>query len=378
MVVADVNADGRDDIVFFTKDGEIYVYDASARSLLSGWPVDIGNNLWSEEPVDYPPRLVVGNIHPSEGNEVIISDLAGYIHAFDSTGSEIVGWPRQLSMSNAQYLAILADIDADGFDEVIASRGWDWDDDGGLYLLEGDGSNVVGDWPKLSDDNFQVQSTNPVITDIDADGELEIGAYVSLSETSGKSPDYGFFFYNADGSVVNERLMQEHYRDEADGGIGYGYYNSNLLSADADGDGKIDLVAISGSQPAGIHHLYYFNSKIAPGSIEWNGYYGDMGNNLRFLRSILPAPSLVNPKEGDLTRRIVMVVWEPLENAVTYELEVSRYEDFHNVYYTKKEITKLYHLPKRLFYRGRWYWRIRGIDAKGKNGVWSSSYFIVK
>jgi len=89
----------------------------------------------------------------------------------------------------------------------------------------------------------------------------------------------------------------------------------------------------------------------------------------------IPAPTLLRPINGTSTRRIVTFVWKGVEGAATYELQVSRYKDFRDIFYMN-ETENRYHRPQKLFRKGRWHWRVRAI-AEGNKGEWGSSYFIV-
>ena len=118
--LADIDGDGRLEVVIGTSMGFIYVLDPANGNALEGWPIQMG---------DVQGSVAVGDIDADGKLELIAGDARGSIAAFRNTGEEL--WERHLG-SSIGVGATLADIDSDGDLEVLLGTF-----DGRVYALNG-------------------------------------------------------------------------------------------------------------------------------------------------------------------------------------------------------------------------------------------------
>jgi len=82
------------------------------------------------------------------------------------------------------------------------------------------------------------------------------------------------------------------------------------------------------------------------------------------LRPSIKYPTAVNPPA---------FVWRPNARALTYEIQCSQTEDFTGRGYKASGIKYNCHCPPKTLKAGRWYWRFRYRDIKGRPSRWSRS-----
>ncbi|HEX8206273.1 MAG TPA: hypothetical protein VF587_09465, partial [Solirubrobacteraceae bacterium] len=153
-VLADLNADGRLEIVQAAWDGHIHAF-TGAGSELAGWPVDV------EQPKDSAPgpgrvrvddqklqaTPVIADLDGDRRLEVVVrsqvTDISeepadpqvaarGFLHAFAADGKPVAGWPVELPgvaevygsaqefITEGSNSPVAADVDGDGNDEVVS------------------------------------------------------------------------------------------------------------------------------------------------------------------------------------------------------------------------------------------------------------------
>jgi hypothetical protein len=167
--IGDVNNDGEPEIAT-TGLQAAYLFSKTGQ-LLPGWPKTVGNDpdsggyLWAAS----PPAL--GDLNADGLLEVVVTGTHsedGRLHAFQYDGSELSGWPITI---RSQYSRrgggpIIADLDADGYSEVIAlNRAVD--------VFDHQGQPVAG-WEGMAITAGPSQSSPPSVADVDDDGKLEI------------------------------------------------------------------------------------------------------------------------------------------------------------------------------------------------------------
>jgi hypothetical protein len=163
--VADLDADGDMEIVFFTSTwgggGRLYIIDHEGNPL-PGFPVSINDN-----PIEDSPTLY--DLDNDGIMEIIVPERAdpiGYLHIFEMDGTEWGGnWPVALDMIPCTNAAV-GDVDADGEVEIVHCSYMS------VYVLETDGTPLPG-WPhQIANSRFSYQS--PALADLDGNGDLEI------------------------------------------------------------------------------------------------------------------------------------------------------------------------------------------------------------
>ncbi|MBD3170378.1 MAG: T9SS type A sorting domain-containing protein, partial [candidate division Zixibacteria bacterium] len=151
------NLDGDDDleIIAGALDGQIHAINNDG-STVSGFPVQLDGALWASP--------AIGDIDGDGSDEIIIGTQNSYIYALESDGSIISGFPVELS-GQIKSDAALFDIDFDGAAEIfIGTNGEE------LYAIEGNG-DIISGFPAALGGTV---SSSPLIADVDGDNQYEI------------------------------------------------------------------------------------------------------------------------------------------------------------------------------------------------------------
>ncbi|HEX4872490.1 MAG TPA: FG-GAP-like repeat-containing protein [Nevskiaceae bacterium] len=209
VVLADLQGRGRPALIHADMDGLVHARDPLSGLELPGWPVrtdavttvvpmaprgiDPGH-----EPVPNP--IAVGDLDGDGFLSVVVTSTSGKVYVFDEQGRRRAGFPQRLDrgvvkpamprpprafsrppIQGAFAAPVLSDLDADGRLEII-QVGWD----GHLHVFRGDGSVLPG-WPvkvEIGEDvplfeGYQRLADEklmsvPLVADLDGDGDLEI------------------------------------------------------------------------------------------------------------------------------------------------------------------------------------------------------------
>ena len=277
--LADLNEDGRLDIIFGDADGRVHALDAKTGREIKGWPrlTDPVKVLREHTGVDPGHEPILGNVAVGDLDhdgltEVVATSLSGTTYVFNHDGT--LRWKRvsntgvtpapiprpklnftRLPVRGAIASPVLADLNGDGKLDVIQS-GWD----GYIHAWRADGSAVRG-WPvraRLPDPtppsgyvlvNDQKLDGTPTIADLNGDGKPEIIQRSQQSFVTGGGitflPYSNFLAYHADGSrvagwPVSLRGIAEYY-GSAQEFITEG--TNSAVAADVDHDGKDEIAA---------------------------------------------------------------------------------------------------------------------------------------
>jgi hypothetical protein len=219
--LADLNDDSALEIIITIRnwpDGLVCVYDGEGN-VKPGWPVRM----------DYVPgsAAAVGDINGDDIPEIVTESYYG-LHAFEPDGTLLPGFPyypgedRVFSYSTP----VLADIDGDGNREIICGDHSIANGTGAIHIVKHNGVAWL-DWPLLTTSWIYGP---PSVGDINDDGQLDIAVG---DQTLSASPVNQVYAWNA-------------YTGEPLPGFPItGVYgiNSQLILADLDGDGMIELLA---------------------------------------------------------------------------------------------------------------------------------------
>ena len=238
--LADLDGDGDLEIVLLSMgSGDVCILHHDG-SPVSGWPTHIGS--WTEY-----NDAAIGDIDKDEDLEVVVA--AGQkVYTWHHNGVLLTNWPVTLIYSGVSS-PTLADLDGDGDLEIVVSV-FRYSTPGkySVYILHHDGSIASG-WP-IAKSTYG----NPVVGDIDADGDMEV---IFGSDDDGKV--YAFHY---DGTSVTGFPLST-------GDI----INSTVAITDLDGDGDIELVV--GSYDDKVH-VWDLPGQYNPEKIEWNTYHHDV------------------------------------------------------------------------------------------------------
>jgi hypothetical protein len=170
--VADLNGDGAVDIVAATVTGRLFRIDRTGHAM------DLGKlpGTW----VFSSP--VVGDLNGDGRLEIAIGsgqfDGSGFFSVVDGQGRLLPGWPVATEVAIAASAA-LADLDGDRQPEVIVP-----DLRGGLHVWQTAGRSLGG-WPYDLGGGTQAA---PVVADLDGDGTLEIVIGMTATGAAGQPP----------------------------------------------------------------------------------------------------------------------------------------------------------------------------------------------
>ncbi len=208
--LADLDGNGRLDIVFGAADQRIYAIDGHGRDL-PGWPVTARDTGAGGDHAKILSSPAIGDLDGDGKPDVVegtaesygsTPDTSGRVYAFDRRGKTLPGWPVSAPglATNSIPLAgegvpdspSLADVDGDDADEVAVAAFT-----GQPELYDGDGTRLSG--PSATANHFQVQgkgATSPA----SAPSALALGANSAFGRTTKGGPLRLF------GGLVDERL----------------------------------------------------------------------------------------------------------------------------------------------------------------------------
>lgn len=175
--VVDMDNDGSNEVItilYGLQDSNLVLAGLYAwhpdGTLLDGFPVhyDLG-----ELPILRGQEMAtIGDLDGDGDLELVLGTQYG-IYAWDHSGQLLEGFPLLTEGCFTEGPLVLADIDKDGEDEIVASDGYRYIDPQTsfyLHVLNADGTEVEG-WPQPMPKNTD---NSLAVGDIDADGELDI------------------------------------------------------------------------------------------------------------------------------------------------------------------------------------------------------------
>ncbi len=187
---------------------------------LSGWPVTAGWHTWNATPA-------AGDIDGDGLFEVITATSNQNVHAFNSDGSVVSGFPRNLG-AEICGAPCLADLDGDGDMEILVQPRSQK-----IYALQGDGTDLTG-WPVSISIN-EGGSQTPAVADLDNDGTVEV-----IASSQGIGSQLSVF--RPDGTPVPGFP------------ITVTYSVGSPAAADLDRDGDLEIILTVGSDLQARHH----------------------------------------------------------------------------------------------------------------------------
>lgn len=213
IAVGDVDDDGLNELVFSSRDHNVYVYEYNGVSYDLVWSAYVGD----------VPTVTIGDVDNDENNEIIVSALSGGTYIFDYVGgTDIFHEVWHLDGTDLIWQAenCVVDLDNDGDNELIirgleATKIFESMDDLVPYEI----TYNSGSWGKGS----------LAVDDVDEDGENEllIGEYID--------DDYKLNVYDFDTDHF-DLLWESNFG--ADNGAAY----LGFFVGDVNNDGDVEIV----------------------------------------------------------------------------------------------------------------------------------------
>ncbi|MCX6718201.1 MAG: FG-GAP-like repeat-containing protein [Candidatus Staskawiczbacteria bacterium] len=304
IAVADLNNDGKQEIIYSYYDSSNYVslniLNYTGKQFSASWPKLIG---W---PVK---SILVSDINNDGKKEIIViesTNPAGpysRVHVFASDGTELNGWPQIIDpiTGDAPQMASIGDINNDGYNEIIVGTGMSTGNVGTKIYAFNYKGKILSGWPVSVPNNYLPRS-EPVLSDINNDGYKEIICGLIKIDLTGGAVEA--FDYKGNKIFLHNNEL----------------WNWSLASADINNDGKYEIFdhgyALNGdgSNLSGwTNQRYTYNgteydsviSRFAIGDINKDGYpeiaYSDWLGNLQLVDRIgKPLPNFPIPAEPGL------------------------------------------------------------------------------
>jgi hypothetical protein len=219
-VLADLDGDDALEIIIAVRDwpeGFIYVYRGDG-TIFPNWP----------QRMDYVPgsAVAVGDITGDEIPEIIAESYYN-LHAFRTDGVLLDGFPYSPGENRvfSYSTPVLADLDGDGFREIVCGDHSIADGTGAVHVVKNDGTSLQG-WPKFTGSWIYGP---PSIGDINGDGLLDIAVG---DQTLSPTPANKVYAWTAiTGNLLPGFPITDIFS-----------VNSQIILADIDGDGEIELM----------------------------------------------------------------------------------------------------------------------------------------
>ncbi|MCK9451546.1 MAG: FG-GAP-like repeat-containing protein [Bacteroidales bacterium] len=329
-VIADLNGDNQCEIIVQTRtSNNLHVLNQDGTPFGTNWP-----QLLNGTPAVTPSVADINN----DGEMDIVTGISdGTLYAFDANGNALSGFPVPTDSYKFSYQSpVLADLDADGFLSIVGSTHGDAPK---YYARNHDGSYREG-WPVDVPGNSWTYSPPTVV---DLTGNLDYGIFMSRPTGEDVAPMlYGFdaggnllenfpivksgglegfiSLADVDGDGQQELLFGSNLMIEGKGFVhaykmdgsgelagfplrpeGFTFMNGANLG-DINGDGILDLVALSYEQNFSPDDSVYINAYSLAVSLEdanlLAGTYKGSNDRKGFVGAVSGSPAIVvNPEE---------------------------------------------------------------------------------
>jgi len=220
---ADVDGDGRMEIIWGNYDGHIVVIEFVDGGFREDWrSPKLEYRLWG---------LDVGDANNDGQLDIVAGGGEGRVYVFDGKTHQRL-WESPTLVRDAHGIKV-ADVDSDGKNEIVVGCGYRTDVPWGrIYVFNWAGHKEMFPGADISK-AFDAKIRGMAVADIDRDGVPEIiaGSGVALGEKPGEG--YVRVFSGADGSL-------EWKSPDTNGDV------EGLVVADSDGDGNLEMTGGNG------------------------------------------------------------------------------------------------------------------------------------
>jgi len=312
MVVGDLDADGKNEVIAVDEKGVIYVWKANGTELIDGDANPTTQGVFYRMTgctLNYSTPCVA-DIDEDGKNDLIVGSQGSQLFVFRFNGTILTGFPYALTSSISGSPAV-GDVDNDNDLEIVV-----WEFNGNFRVLRNNGvqqtfqffangaplffcpspvlANVTGD-AKLE---MFVPSKNGRLYGIDSIGNFLPGFPVFYN-TTGQYTESSPIIADFDGDGLQDILVgdESHYiRAFSAAGVpiaGFPLYTDDSMrgvpqAADVDGDGKLDLVAAGWDKSV---YIWDFNATWNPATAQWPRFHANLHNNGR-IGFVVPVPVL--------------------------------------------------------------------------------------
>jgi len=316
--VADIDGDGAPEVIASAY--SVVVLDGASGAL--EWRVASGHDITDPGASNVGrtwPGIVVADVDADGADEIVTAHSGGWVSVYDGDGHFEPGWPRQPASNELRGLSV-GDLDDDGTLEILVTAASYSSIN--AWVLEHDGTTRSG-WPQLTGGggySYGVFNDTSAIADLDGDGSPDllipsdvhyICAYSADGQHLAADPVFG-------GDNWGEVGVWESYATELQGwgacnGIRAESYRTNFANgpasvADMDGDGTLEVVATgrtydcTGGETTKYNGVYVFEpdrGRFTGSGYDWTTVPIDLGAPLSLDWNIIEnaAP---NPALGDL------------------------------------------------------------------------------
>jgi hypothetical protein len=250
--IGDVDGDGKMEVVFGSFDHHVYLVDGTTGLAKPGWPLDVGDTVYSSPALydidgDGLPDIIIGT------DNYLIN--GGCLRVLRYDGTSVTGFPKCIDQTIAST-PVVADLDGDGKPEIIHGTGAFYSPPNfhpthAVYAWHCDGTPVAG-WPVTVDGQV---GTTPAVADINGDGKLEV---IVTDDNTGPSGTYHVYAFKADGTLLWKTQPVD--------------YNGNTLSAgepvigDVLGDSHLEILVPTNTEVAVFDYQGNQLTQAGPGN----------------------------------------------------------------------------------------------------------------
>jgi hypothetical protein len=213
--LADIDDNGTLEIIAGSTDNSVHVWNYFGNEL-SGWPVTL--------PAMVQAKVAVGDVDNNGDMEIIIAARNGYVYIYNHDGTVYPGWPQNANGVIGLVAPSLFDLDQDGDLEIIMPQ-MQSGQPGHIYIWHHNGQVYTG-WPQSTD---YLAVATAAIADIDNDSLCEIIALsyhsVYVWDQNGNS-EPGWPLLNIAGGMSYGQPVLSDLDDDGDLEILHSYYTS--------------------------------------------------------------------------------------------------------------------------------------------------------
>ena len=295
-VAYDLNGDGNLELIV-TEQVNVHAFESDGTEL-AGWPANVGSLLITCSPA-------VGDVNGDGLPEVVVraSDYDTYrdtIYVFKNTGEQMAPWPLDPSTliwswqtPRVDMSPVLADLDSDGDLEILIA-GRPASGAGAVRVFQEDG----GLWHSYGPPDATDVRLPPAVGDLDADGQLDLVVVTQNPDGPRLS------IWRADGSPLAASSIL--LAPAPDAGV---------VLADLDADRDLEIVFLNTQKT--LRAFHHDGSPVAG----WGGI--TIPGSLAARTSALSAGDFL-PDDGSPTPQIIVSSYEPEGDGYRYELTLVR------------------------------------------------------